>query len=282
MKTSPTKLFAQAKQSGEKLAMISLYDAPSAALAADAGADVLLVGDSMGNVILGHEGTIPVTMEAMVHHTGAVVRGVKNSSRPDVPVVSDISFGGYATVERAVENAASLMRSGASAIKLEGVGEGALSATRVLVEMGVPVIGHLGYTPQSAGRFGDIVQGKSTEAATRLLEEAKKLEEAGCFAVVLEVVPMEVAKRVTAELSIPTIGIGAGPHCDAQVLVWHDLVGFSPDKPFRFVKRYADVYEAMKEASGSFVEEVRSGAFPAPEHGWSMDEEEYRRWEDRG
>lgn len=264
----------------EKLAMISLYDAPSAALSCDAGADILLVGDSMGNAILGHEGTVPVTMDAMIHHTGAVVRGVKNSSRPEVPVVADLPFGGFATVERAVENASSLMRSGASAIKLEGAGESAIAATRTLVEMGVPVMGHLGYTPQSSFRFEGIVQGKTEEAASKLLDDAKKLEEAGCFAVVLEVVPMEVAKRATSELSISTIGIGAGPHCDAQVLVWHDLVGFSDEKQFRFVKRYAEVYETMKEASGSFVDEVRSGAFPGPEHGWRMDEEEFRRWED--
>jgi 3-methyl-2-oxobutanoate hydroxymethyltransferase len=218
-------------------------------------------------------------MDAMIHHTGAVVRGVKMSSRPAVPVVSDISFGGYATVERAVENASSLMRSGASAVKLEGAGEGAIAATRVLVEMGIPVMGHLGYTPQSSLRFEGVVQGKSTEAATKLLDDAKKLEEAGCFAVVLEVVPMEVAKRATSELSISTIGIGAGPHCDAQVLVWHDLVGFSEKKQFRFVKRYADVHGVMKNASSSFVEEVHSGEFPGPEHGWRMDEEEFRRWE---
>jgi 3-methyl-2-oxobutanoate hydroxymethyltransferase len=279
MNTSPTKLFAQAKARSEKLAMISLYDAPSAALSADAGADILLVGDSMGNAILGHDGTVPVTMEAIIHHTGAVVRGVKKSSRPGVPVVSDLSFGGFATVERAVENASSLMRVGAGAIKLEGAGESALAATRTLVEMGVPVMGHLGYTPQSAGRFEGVVQGKTTEAASKLLDDAKMLEEAGCFAVVLEVVPSEVASRVTEELSISTVGIGAGPHCDAQVLVWHDLVGFSEKKQFRFVKRYADVHASMKDASESFVEEVRSGAFPAPEHGWNMSEDELRRWE---
>lgn len=280
--TSPTRLFARAKASGEKLAMISLYDAPSAALCAEAGADILLVGDSMGNAILGYEGTVPVTQAAILHHTGAVVRGVKGSSRPGVPIVGDISFGGFATVERAVENASALMRLGASAVKLEGAGESAIAATRVLVEMGVPVMGHLGYTPQSSFRFEGIVQGKTTGTASRILEDAKRLEEAGCFAVVLEVVPSEVAKRVTSELEISTIGIGAGPFCDAQVLVWHDLVGFSERKQFRFVKRYADVYQTMREASASFVEEVRSGEFPAPEHGWNMDEEEARRWEDGG
>lgn len=280
MTTSPTKLFAQAKARGEKLAMISLYDAPSAALCSDAGADILLVGDSMGNVILGHDNPVPVTVEAMVHHTGAVVRGVKSSSNPGVPVVADLPFGAYATLEDAARNAAKLMRSGAHAIKLEGAGENTLRATRALVEMGVPIVGHLGYTPQSSFRFESIVQGKTEQAATQLLDDAKKLEEAGCFAVVLEVVPVEVAKRVTSELAISTIGIGAGPFCDAQVLVWHDLVGFSSDKPFRFVKRYADVYETMKAASASFVEEVRSGEFPGPEHGWRMDEDEFRRWED--
>src|SRR5918995_3798 len=242
MSASPVRLFRGAKARGERLAMISLYDAPGAALCCDAGVDVLLVGDSLGNVVLGYENTLAVTIGDMVHHTAAVARA------------------------------------GAHGVKLEGAGPGALAAVRALVEMGVPVMGHLGYTPQSSLRFESVVQGKTGAAAARLLEEAGRLEEAGCCAVVLEVVPAEVGGRVTGELSIPTIGIGAGPGCDGQVLVWHDLVGLTPGKPLRFVKRYADAHALLAGAAGDFVDEVRSGAFPEPQHGWSMNETELRAW----
>lgn len=258
--------------------MVSLYDAPTAALGCDAGADVLLVGDSMGNTILGHDDPLPVTMEDMTRHTGAVARGARGSSRPQVPIVADLSFGGYATVELATRNAADLVRSGAHGAKLEGAGRSALEAVRAVVEMGVPVVGHLGFTPQSALRFESVVQGKTGEAAARLLGGALALEAAGCCAVVLEVVPAEVAQRVTEALSISTIGIGAGPDCDAQVLVWHDLVGLTSGPLFRFAKRYADAHALLKEATGDFVNEVHAGAFPKPEHGWRMDEAELREW----
>jgi 3-methyl-2-oxobutanoate hydroxymethyltransferase len=282
MSASAVRLFRGAKARGERLAMISLYDAPSAALCCDAGADVLLVGDSLGNVVLGYENTLSVTMDDMLHHTAAVARGVLSSTRPDVPVIGDLPFGGYASVDLATANGASLVRAGAHGVKLEGAGPGALAAIRALVEMGVPVMGHLGYTPQSSLRFESVVQGKTGEAATRLLEEARRLEDAGCSALVLEVVPAEVARRVTEELGIPTIGIGAGPGCDGQVLVWNDLAGLSPGKSLRFVKRYADANALLAGAAEDFVDEVRSGAFPKAEHGWSMDEAELRTWAENG
>ena len=199
MSASPVRLFRGAKARGERLAMISLYDAPGAALCCDAGVDVLLVGDSLGNVVLGYENTLAVTIGDMVHHTAAVARGVRGSSRPEVPIIADLPFGGYASVDLATMNGASLVRAGAHGVKLEGAGPGALAAVRALVEMGVPVMGHLGYTPQSSLRFESVVQGKTGAAAARLLEEAGRLEEAGCCAVVLEVVPAEVGGRVTGE-----------------------------------------------------------------------------------
>jgi 3-methyl-2-oxobutanoate hydroxymethyltransferase len=279
MTVSPARLFRDAKSRGEPVAMISLYDAPTAALCCDAGADILLVGDSLGNVILGHDNPVPVTMEDMLRHTAAVVRGVKGSSRPEVPVIADLPFGSYATVDLAVQNSAALMHAGAHGVKLEGAGPRSLQAIRAVVEMGVPVVGHIGFTPQSTLQFESVVQGKTGEAASRLLNGARGLEVTGCCAVVLEVVPVEVARRVTEELKISTIGIGAGSYCDAQVLVWHDLVGLTPGRPLRFVKRYADALALLKRATESFVGEVRSEAFPAQEHAWNMDEDELRRWE---
>lgn len=281
MRASLPKLLRGAKAEGEKLAMVALYDAPSAALACEAGVDIVLVGDSMGNTILGHDDTLPVTMEDVVRHTAAVARGVKASSRPGVPVIADMPFGSYADLRLAAENAAELVRTGAHAVKLEGAGVGIVAAIGAITEMGVPVVGHLGFTPQSSLSFEGVVQAKSADAAANLLWDAKKLEQAGCCAVVLEAVPREVAWSVTGELKVSTIGIGAGPHCDGQVLVWHDLVGLAPDPPFRFVKRYADAHAVLKGATKAFVGEVRSGAFPKAEHGWEMDEVARKRWESR-
>jgi 3-methyl-2-oxobutanoate hydroxymethyltransferase len=281
VKASLPRLLRDAKARGEKLAMVALYDAPSAVLACEAGVDMILVGDSMGNTILGHDDTLSVTMEDVLRHTAAVARGVKASSRPGVPVVADMPFGSYADLRLATENAAELVRVGARAVKLEGAGVGTVAAIGAVTEMGVPVVGHLGFTPQSSLSLEGVVQGKSAEAAASLLRDAKELEKAGCCAVVLEAVPREVARRVTEELSIFTIGIGAGPHCDGQVLVWHDLVGLAPDPPFRFVKRYADAHAVLKEATEAFVGEVRSGTFPEAEHGWEMDEVARKRWESR-
>jgi 3-methyl-2-oxobutanoate hydroxymethyltransferase len=278
MPDSPVHLLRNAKKRGARLAMVSLYDAPTAALSCDAGADLLLVGDSMGNVVLGHDTTVPVTMADIIHHTQAVVRGVRASTRPNVPVFADLPFGSYSTVEMAAQNGVELMRAGAHGVKLEGGHETALRAIRVLVESGAPVMGHLGYTPQSALQFENVVQGKTTESALRLLNEAHRLQEAGCCSMVLEVVPNEVAARITRDLAISTIGIGAGPHCDGQVLVWHDLVGFSPGK-FRFVKRYAEAREQLGVATRSFIDEVHGGDFPTTEHGWQMPEAQLQSWQ---
>jgi 3-methyl-2-oxobutanoate hydroxymethyltransferase len=272
------RLLRDAKARGEKLAMVSLYDAPSAALACEASVDLILVGDSLGNVILGYESPVRVTMDDMLRHTEAVARGVQGASRSKVPIIADLPFGSYTNVRIATRNGADLVRAGAHALKLEGARPSSVRAVRALTEMGVPMVGHLGFTPQSSLLLEGVVQGKTGAAASRLLEGAQRLEEAGCCSVVLEVVPSEVARRVTAELSASTIGIGAGPHCDGQVLVWHDLVGFTPDKPFRFVKRYADADTLLKEATEGFVGEVHSEAFPEAEHAWTMDEAELKKW----
>lgn len=282
MAFSPLQPMRDAKARGEKVAMVSLYDAPTAALACEAGADVILVGDSMGNVILGYDDFLSVTMEDMARHTAAAARGVKSSSRPEVPVVADLPFGGNHSPEEAAKNGGALVRAGARAVKLEGAGPAALAAIRTLVEMGAPVVGHLGFTPQSSLRLSGVVQGKTAEAAGRMLEDARALEGAGCDALVLEAVPVEVAERVTQALRIPTIGIGSGAGCDGQVLVWHDLVGLTPGKPFRFVKRYAAAGELLREATAAFVRDVHSGAFPGPEHAWRMPEAEAQAWREGG
>ena len=278
---SPIQVLHEAKTRGEPAAMISLYDAPTAELCCDAGADCLLVGDSLGNVVLGYDNFLSVTMEDMIRHTGAVARGARKSSRPGVPIVADLPFGSYTTVPDATENGAALMRAGAHAVKLEGAGPTTLDAVRALIEMGAPVVGHLGFTPQSALRFSGVVQGKTAETAEGLLQDARALEEAGCSAVVLEAVTREVAELITKALSIPTVGIGAGGGCDGQVLVLHDLVGLSKGSSFRFVKRYADTRALLSEATRGFVEEVRSGAFPKEEHGWPMPEIELGDWRER-
>lgn len=270
-----------AKTLGEPLAMISLYDAPTAALCCNAGVDCLLVGDSLGNVVLGYDDFLSVTMEDLLRHTAAVARGARKSSRPQVPVVADLPFGSYTSAELATRNGASLMRAGAHGVKLEGAGPSALQAVRALVEMGAPVVGHLGFTPQSALNFSGIVQGKTSDAAERLLREAHSLEEAGCSALVLEAVPQEVARHITEALSIPTIGIGAGAGCDGQVLVWHDLAGMTAGAPLRFVKRYAEAYALLRKAAQDYVGEVHAGAFPTEEHGWSMLESELKEWRAR-
>ncbi len=265
--------------SSSPIAVVSLYDAPSAALCCDAGADALLVGDSMGNVILGYDNTVPVDIDAIAHHTGAVVRGVKSSSRPDVPVVADMPFGSYHGSENEiVANATRLLRAGAVALKLEGAGARTLRALELLLEMGVPVMGHIGFTPQAILRFETTVQGKTAPDADRLLDEALRLENVGCFGVVLEAMTQQVAARITRDVQMATIGIGAGAQCDGQVLVWHDLAGLLPGKPFRFVRQYAQGREVLLEAAQNYVREVKSKEFPATENAWSMNDEEAARW----
>lgn len=268
---SPLNIFHQKKSRKEKLAMISLYDAPSAILACEAGADAILVGDSLGNVILGYESTLQVTLEDMVRHTGAVVRGVKQSSRPVVPVVADVPFGYCADEQRALAAAIELMQCGAHAVKIEGATTRVVKAITALIENGIPVMGHLGFTPQSLLQKREVVQGRTSGAARELMDEARRIEEAGCFAVVLEAVAMEVAEKITNDVAVSTIGIGAGANCDGQVLVWHDLIGLSP-QTFRFAKKFADARRELAQATQTYVEEVHSQKFPITENGWTMKE----------
>ena len=283
MAFSPLQVLTDAKTRGERIAMVSLYDAPTAEICCDAGVDCILVGDSMGNAMLGFDDFLSVTVEDVLRHTAAVARGVKQSRNPEVPVVADLPFGSYASPEQAAHNATSFIRAGAHGIKLEGAGPSALAAIRRLVEMGAPVVGHLGFKPQSSLQVASVVQGKTAEAASQLLREAREVEAAGCIALVLEAVTSEVAGQITRELSIPTIGIGAGAGCVGQVLVWHDIVGLSTPrkKPFRFVKRYADARALFSEAAQSFADEVHAAAFPTEEHGWNMPETELEEWRAR-
>jgi 3-methyl-2-oxobutanoate hydroxymethyltransferase len=254
---------AAAKERGEKWPMLTAYDALTARVFDDAGIPVLLVGDSAGMVVLGYDSTIPVTVEELLPLTAAVVRGTSRAL-----VVADMPFGSYQTgPAEALRNAARFLKeAGAHAVKLEG-GQRVLPQVEALVSAGVPVMAHLGLTPQSVHAFGGYrVQGRG-EAGERLMSDAKALEAAGAFSVVLECVPAELAERVTASLSIPTIGIGAGPGTDAQVLVWQDMAGLTPQTA-KFVKRYADVAGVLREAVGEYAADVMSGAFPAPEHGY--------------
>jgi 3-methyl-2-oxobutanoate hydroxymethyltransferase len=254
---------AAAKERGEKWPMLTAYDALIARVFDDAGIPVLLVGDSAGMVVLGYDSTIPVTVEELLPLTAAVVRGTSRAL-----VVADMPFGSYQTgPAEALRNAARFLKeAGAHAVKLEG-GQRVLPQVEALVSAGVPVMAHLGLTPQSVHAFGGYrVQGRG-EAGERLMSDAKALEAAGAFSVVLECVPAELAERVTASLSIPTIGIGAGPGTDAQVLVWQDMAGLTPQTA-KFVKRYADVAGVLREAVGEYAADVMSGAFPAPEHGY--------------
>ena len=266
-----TETFRQKKAAGEKIAMITAYDFGAARLVERAGVDSILVGDSLGMVVLGYESTLPVTMEDMLHHTRAVARGAERAL-----VVGDLPFLSYqASPEEALRNAGRfLQEAGAAAVKLEG-GREFVPTVRRLVAAGIPVIGHLGLTPQSVNQFGGYgLQAKKAAAAIALLEDAQALAEAGAFAIVLEKIPWEVAAAVTAGISIPTIGIGSGPDCDGQVLVYHDMLGmFEAFRP-KFVKQYAGVGEIIADAVGQYVTEIRQGAFPAPEHAWRMDQVE--------
>lgn len=259
--------FAAAKAKGEKLSMLTAYDYSTAKLEDESGINGILVGDSLGNVVLGYEDTVSVTMEDMIHHGAAVARGAKNAL-----VVVDMPFMSYeVTVEEAVRNAGRLMKEGrAGAVKLEG-GVRVAEQIRAIVKAGIPVMGHIGLTPQSINVFGGFkVQGKSEEAARALLADAKAVEEAGAFAVVIEAVPAALAQMITDAVSIPTIGIGAGAGCDGQILVYQDMLGMFSDFTPKFVKRYADVGEVMREAFANYAAEVASGAFPTEEHTYKI------------
>ncbi|MFQ6122825.1 MAG: 3-methyl-2-oxobutanoate hydroxymethyltransferase [Dehalococcoidales bacterium] len=257
------------KQKGEKIAMLTAYDYTTAKIMDEVGIPLILVGDSLGMVVLGYETTIPVTMEEMIHHTKAVVRGTKQAM-----IIGDMPFMTYhVTVSDALKNAARFIQEGgAQAVKLEG---GITVAEKVnrIVECGIPVMGHLGLTPQSIHQLGGFrVQGKTPEAAARILKDAKALEEAGAFAIVLETVPAQLAKLITDSISIPTIGIGAGIGCDGQVQIINDILGSFTDFVPKHAKRYADLANIMSSAITEYYNEVKAGTFPTDEHSFSMDE----------
>ncbi|MCA9514087.1 MAG: 3-methyl-2-oxobutanoate hydroxymethyltransferase [Myxococcales bacterium] len=254
------------KESGERVAMVTAYDATFARLFDDAGTDMLLVGDTVGMVVQGHTSTLPVTMDHMVYHCQAVVRG---SSR--ALVVCDLPFMSYqVSVEKALENAGRLLAEGlCQAVKLEG-GQRSAPAVQRIVEAGIPVVGHIGLTPQSVNALGGFkVQGREAAQATRLIEDARRIEDAGAFAIVLETIPAGLAKSVTEAVSIPTIGIGAGVECDGQVLVCYDMLGLFDTFVAKFVKRYANLGEATREAVRAYVSEVKERTFPGPEHSYT-------------
>ncbi len=264
-RTLTLDVFARRKRSGEKIAVVTAYDVAGARIAAAAGVDLILVGDSVGMVVLGHETTLPVTMDDMVHHTAAVVR-----ARPGVPVIADMPYGSFHTdPARTVEHALRLVKeAGAAAVKVEG-GRARTAHIEALLAAEIPVMGHLGLTPQSINRFGGYkVQGRGADAGAALLDEARHLAGLGCFALVLECIPANLAADVTAALPIPTIGIGAGAACDGQVLVFHDLLGLCDDLAPRFVKRFAELGRLAEQAMAEYVAEVRSGAFPGAEHAY--------------
>jgi len=262
--------FQQMKEKGEKISMLTAYDYSTAKLEDEAGVTSILVGDSLGNVILGYEDTISVTMDDMIHHGAAVARGAKNAL-----VIIDMPFMSYQTsVYDAVVNAGRLMKEGrAGAVKLEG-GTEVCPQIRAIVDAGIPVCAHLGLTPQSINAFGGFkVQGKTEKAAKKLLEDALEIQKAGAFAVVLEGIPKKLADLVTEKLTIPTIGIGAGNGCDGQVLVYQDMLGMFSDFTPKFVKRYANIGEVMKDAFRQYMEEIQSGVFPAEEHQYKIDDD---------
>jgi 3-methyl-2-oxobutanoate hydroxymethyltransferase len=264
------------KRQGEKIVMVTAYDAPSGRLADKAGVDLILVGDSSGMVVHGRESTVPVTLDEIVFMTQWVTRGAK---RPIV--VADMPFGSYETSnEQAVANAIRLVKEGgADAVKLERGGT-SVARAKAIVDAGIPVMGHVGLTPQTATVLGGFkAQGRTADRAKQLLDDAVALQEAGCFAVVLEAVPSAVARAVTQALGVPTIGIGAGADTDGQVLVWHDMLGYYEGHAPRFVKRYADLGETIVDALGRYAEDVRSGAFPEEQHTYKMPAEELAAFE---
>ncbi|WP_079910654.1 3-methyl-2-oxobutanoate hydroxymethyltransferase [Paenibacillus sp. 32352] len=259
------------KEDRVPISMITAYDYPSAKLAEEAGVDVILVGDSLGNVVLGYDSTIPVTIEDMIYHSRAVARAAQSAF-----VVTDLPFMTYhGSIDTTIRNAARIMQEGAAkAVKMEG-GVEIAEAVSVLTRSGIPVMGHIGLTPQSIHQIGGYkIQGKNSAQAQKLLEEAKALEQAGAFAVVLELVTEQLAEHISNEISIPTIGIGAGPHCDGQVLVFHDALGYGSDiVPKRFVKEFANVGSIIRDGIKQYVDEVKQRQFPLAEHSFQMEDE---------
>ena len=280
MASSPSRMTAPGllarKGNGSPIVMVTAYDAPGGRLADEAGADLVLVGDSAAMTVLGHDSTVPATMEEMLILTRAVTRGAR---RP--LVIADMPFGSFqVSDEDAVRNAIRFVKeAGADAVKLEGAGA-MLTRVRSIVDAGIPVMGHLGLTPQSATMLGGFkAQGRTAEKALALATDARALEAAGCFSLVLEAVPAPVAAHVSRTLSIPTIGIGAGPDCDGQVLVWHDLLGLYAGRPARFVKRYAEIGDTIRSALAEYASDVRERRFPEAQHTYAMPEEELALFE---
>ncbi len=262
------------KERGERIVMLSVYDYPTAKIADDVGVDVLLVGDSLGNVLLGYADTLSVTMDEMIHHTKAVSKAANRAI-----VVGDMPFMSYqASIGDSVRNSGRFLKeANAQAVKVEG-GRNVIKKVQAMVDSGVPVMGHVGLTPQWIHQFGGYkLRGKTAEAARMIIEDAKMLEAAGVFSIVLECVPWELAKIITEKLEIPTIGIGAGPYCDGQVLVLHDLIGLTGDKLPKFVKQYADVGATVRKALGEFKRDVKAKKFPAIEQSYEMPKNELKK-----
>jgi len=275
---SPEKVtipeLAKMKKRGEKITLLTAYDYPMARLVDRAGIDMILVGDSLAMTVLGHESTLPVTMDEMISHARAVTRAVERTF-----VVGDMPYLSYqVSDEEAIRNAGRFMQEALTdAVKVEG-GEQMLDRIRAIIRAGIPVMGHLGLTPQSLSLLGGYrVQGKTARAAKRLLDEAKMLEDAGVFCIVLECVPSEVGKLVTDSVTIPTLGVGAGPHCDGQILVMHDMLGLFEFFAPKFAKRYVDLAETVTEAFQEFRRDVKEDRFPGPEHCYTMKQEERER-----
>ena len=260
----------QQKQNGDKITMLTAYDYTTAAIMDECGVNCILVGDSLGMVMLGYENTLPVTMEDMIRHTAAVSKGAKNAF-----IVADMPFMSYqVSVEQAVENAGRLIKEGgANAVKLEGGAE-VTEQIRAIVRASIPVVAHLGLTPQSVNAFGGFrVQGKSLDKAVKLVKDALLIQEAGACAVVLEGIPAKLAEIITEKLTIPTIGIGAGNACDGQVLVYQDMLGLTRGNSPKFAKRFADVGAVMKEGINAYISETKSGEFPSEEYTYTVSEE---------
>ncbi len=272
-----TTNFQEMKNHGEKISMLTAYDFSMAKIIDMAGIDSILVGDSLGMVMYGKSSTLGVTMEDMIRHTQAVSEAVDHSM-----VIADMPFMSFALPEDAVKNAGRLIQEGhADAVKLEG-GREREKSIRLMIDAGIPVMGHIGLTPQYVNRFGGYkIQGKTAEAAERLIEDALILQNAGVFAIVLELVPAEIAKEISAVLTVPTIGIGAGVGCDGQILVGQDMLGFSSSKPFTFVKKYADIFTIITNAVQEYVKDTKSNTFPLPEHSFNISEEEFAKFKEK-
>jgi len=260
MITTETILLMKKKK--EKIACLTAYDYPTARILDEAGIEIILVGDSAANVVAGEKNTLPITMSDMLYHTKVVARAVKNAL-----VIADMPFLSYqCSIDEAVKNAGSFLKVGAAGVKIEGAGP-VLKTIEKLVQIGIPVMGHLGLTPQSIHKFGGYkLRGKTKREKEQILKDAKNLESAGCFSVVLEKIPMSLAKKITKNLKIPTIGIGAGPYCDGQILVLHDMLGFYEGFKPKFVKQYAQIGFEIKKAVMEYINEVKTGTYPDKEH----------------